>query len=137
MTDRRCPCHSRKRYKRCCRTLHEGRPAATPVALMRSRYAAYSLGNSAYIMATTHPDSPHFVADAAAWTEQLDAFSAATRFKGLRILERAGGEVAGESEGWVTFRAELTQGGQDASFTERSHFEKMDGRWTYRSAEPA
>ena len=136
MTDRRCPCRSGKRYKRCCRTLHQGRAAPTPLALMRSRYAAYALGDSAYIMATTHPDGPHFVADTAAWTAQLDAFSAATRFKGLRILECVGGE-ADDAEGWVTFRAELTQGGQDASFTERSRFEKVDGRWAYRSGEPA
>jgi len=131
--DRRCPCHSRKRYRRCCEPLHQGRPAPTPLALMRSRFAAYALGDVDYIMATTHPDGPHYQADARAWAESLAAFSAGTRFKGLRILEH----IDGEEEGWVTFRAELTQSGQDASFTERSLFGKADGRWAYRDGEPS
>lgn len=133
MTDRRCPCHSRKRYRRCCQPLHSGRAAQTPLALMRSRYAAYAMGNVDYIMATTHPDGEHYQTDAAAWAESLRVFSAATRFKGLRILEH----IDGEDEGWVTFRAELTQQGADVSFTENSRFEKSDGRWAYHSGAPA
>ena len=52
----RCPCHSRKRLRRCCGPLLAGRAAATPTALMRSRFAAYALGRTDYILATTHPD---------------------------------------------------------------------------------
>ena len=63
----RCRCHSRRAYKRCCEPLHQGRPAATPEALMRSRYTAYAMGLVDYVMDTTAAGSPHRVSDRAAW----------------------------------------------------------------------
>ena len=96
---------------------------------MRSRFAAYSLGEVGYIMETTHPDGPHFQADRVRWEEDLRPFLAGTHFRGLKILARS---VDGD-EGFVTFRATLTQAGQDASFTERSRFLRARGRWLYHS----
>ena len=34
----------------------------------------------------------------------------------------------------VTFRAGLIQGGQDASYTEKSLFERIAGRWLYMTS---
>src|SRR4051794_32459438 len=52
---RDCPCHSGLRYGACCGPFHEGaEAAATPEALMRSRYAAFSLGLGAYLVRTLH-----------------------------------------------------------------------------------
>jgi SEC-C motif-containing protein len=98
---------------------------------MRSRYAAYALGLVDYVVATTHPGGPQLEADEAAWRASLEAFCRGTRFETLEILEAS---EAGE-EGWVTFRAGLSQGGADASFSERSRFLKVDGRWLYFSGE--
>ena len=36
-----CPCQRGAKYKRCCRALHRGAPAETPLPLMRSRYAVH------------------------------------------------------------------------------------------------
>ena len=87
---------------------------------MRSRYSAYALHLPDYIVATTHPDNP-------SPPGEISDFCLNTQFVGLTILA--------ESEelpfATVTFHAHLTQQGQDASFTEKSLFEKVDGKWLY------
>ena len=118
-----CRCGSGRPYPACCQPWHNGRPAPTPEALLRSRYAAYALGKAAYIMRTTHPDSPHWQRETAVWQRDILAFCRQTDFIGLQIL------VVGED--WVTFRAILRQGEQDASFTERSRFARHQGMWKY------
>lgn len=120
-----CPCGSGKPYAGCCRPYHTGKPAPTPEALMRSRYSAYALDKPDYIMHTTHPQSPHWQPDRTAWRADLSAFSTGVRFVGLRVLAT--------TENTVTFRAILMQGTRDVSFTERSTFERVDGRWLYLS----
>ncbi|MCB9759855.1 MAG: SEC-C domain-containing protein [Alphaproteobacteria bacterium] len=124
---RRCPCGSGRRYKRCCMPWHSGRPAPTPEALMRSRYSAYALGQVEHVMATTHPESPHRVADPQRWTSELSAFCRGTRFRKLDVIDHSEDGDAGT----VTFRATLEQAGRDASFTERSRFRRLGGRWLY------
>lgn len=129
----RCRCHSRKQEKRCCGPLLAGRAAPSPVALMRSRFAAYAKGDADYIMATTHPDSPHRGADPDAWRAGIVHFCETTRFAGLSILSAPPPEG---DQGEVTFHAELVQHGRDASFTERSTFRRVGGRWLYLDGEP-
>lgn len=94
---------------------------------MRSRYSAYALGKSDYIMRTTHAESPHRQPNIAAWRASLDAFSRHTRFEGLIILAT--------DTNTVTFHAALSQDGRDASFTERSVFRQEDGQWRYVTAQ--
>ncbi|MCB9796280.1 MAG: SEC-C domain-containing protein [Alphaproteobacteria bacterium] len=129
---RRCPCHSGKRYKRCCQPHHEGRPAPSPEALMRSRYSAYALGLTDYLIATTAPESPHRVAPEQRWVSELSAFSQATRFVSLEIREAW---EEGE-RGLVHFVAGLSQAGHRIPMEERSLFRRADGRWLYVEAEP-
>lgn len=119
----RCPCRSRKKYKRCCQPWHEGRPAPTPEALMRSRYAAYALGLVDYIVATSDPPQD---------AEGVRSFCEHTRFTGLRVLDAPEAIL---DVGFVSFHAGLEQGGQDASFSERSRFERREGRWLYVAGE--
>jgi SEC-C motif domain protein len=94
---------------------------------MRSRYSAYALGKSDYIVRTTHTESPHRQHDTAAWRASLDEFSRHTRFEGLTILAT--------DENTVTFHATLSQDGRDASFTEHSVFRQEDGQWRYVAAQ--
>ncbi len=98
---------------------------------MRSRYSAYALGLVEYIQATTHPGGPHFETDSEAWARSIRVFSEGTHFRSLAITDH--GEE--DDQGWVTFTAGLEQAGQDAGFTERSTFERIDGRWLYRDGE--
>lgn len=98
---------------------------------MRSRYSAYAFGLSDYVMATTAPGTPAW-SDDPNWRAQIDAYGSDTRFVGLEITDAPPpvGDV-----GFVTFRAQLSQGGCDAGFSERSRFERRDGRWLYASGE--
>ena len=100
---------------------------------MRSRYCAYALGLVPYLIATTDPDGPHFRQEGEDWRAELEAYCKETSFLGLTILG-SGDQGAGFS--WVEFRATLKQHGRDASFTERSTFRQMEGRWYYSAGEP-
>ena len=51
-TEQRCPCGSGEVYAACCGLLHDGVPAETALALMRSRYTAYVRGDVDYLSAT-------------------------------------------------------------------------------------
>jgi len=57
---RACPCWSGRTYDACCAPYHRGeREAPDPVSLMRSRYAAFALGEAEYLVRTLaegHPD---------------------------------------------------------------------------------
>ncbi|MDX1560486.1 MAG: YchJ family metal-binding protein, partial [Marinobacter sp.] len=52
-----CPCGSGKPYLECCRPFHQGDPAPSPEALMRSRYAAFVLNLPDYLQTTWHQSS--------------------------------------------------------------------------------
>jgi len=96
---------------------------------MRSRYSAYALGLADYIIATTDPDGPAWIPDAAGWRRDILAFTQGSEFLALSV----GASDAQGDVGWVTFHAEITQGGSDASFGETSRFTRLDGRWCYHS----
>jgi SEC-C motif domain protein len=127
-----CPCFSKRPYAACCQHWHQGNPAPTPEALMRSRFAAYALGNVGYIVRTTHPKSPHAQTNQKVWRREVKSFCEQTDFLGLQILQVS--EIQ-DDVGWVTFHAILMQAGRDASFTEKSRFERVNGRWLYHSGE--
>jgi SEC-C motif domain protein len=120
-----CPCGSGLSYKNCCQVLHKGGKAASPEALMRSRYSAYALGLTAYIMNTTYPDGPRYNPDKVAWKRGIEEFSQTTRFERLQIL--------GAQGDMVTFRATLFTGQRDDSYTEVSVFRQHNGAWKYYS----
>lgn len=102
-----------------------------PLQLMRSRYVAYVLQKAAYIIATTHPLNPQYKKNIEEWTKEILQFCKSARFKKLEIINF----IDGEKEGYVTFTAHLEIDGQDATFTEKSRFEKVDGRWLYLSGD--
>ena len=109
----------------------DGEPAPDAAALMRSRYTAYAVGDFAHLIRTTYPDSPHHGANRRAWMESLRAFSEETSFEGLDVQYVA---QSGE-EAVVQFRASLEREGKDVSFTERSRFRRVGGRWLYFDGE--
>jgi len=122
-----CPCGSKRKYKKCCQIYHKGALAPTALALMKSRYSAYVVGNASYIIKTTHPNNVDFTTDVKEWKESIESFSKGTLFLGLEILE----SIDGNSEAFVTFRAKLSMG----DMVEKSHFLKVDNRWLYESGE--
>lgn len=129
--DRPCPCHSGRKYKRCCQPWHQGRPAPSPQALMRSRFSAYALGLVDYIVDTTDPTGPQWGADPQAWREEILRFCQGTRFRELRLLHHS----QDGDEGRVSFRAVLVSGQEQAEMAEDSRFRRVGERWLYHSGE--
>jgi len=126
-----CPCGTGKSYIECCKPFHEGRLPDTALLLMRSRYSAYALSLPVYIMETTHPKNAQFSEDQDSWAQDIEEFCLHTKFHKLEILDAEDGKPFAT----VTFTAHLSQNKQDASFTERSAFEKVDGKWLYLSGQ--
>ncbi|MCH9617050.1 MAG: hypothetical protein SP4CHLAM5_00270 [Chlamydiia bacterium] len=118
-----CPCYSQKKYANCCKKFHEGQKPLSVVELMRSRFCAYAMHNAAYIIQTTHSQSPHRESDIFKWRESILDFCKHTHFQGLTILEY--------TSDTVTFTAHLSREGKDISFTEKSLFKKENGAIRY------
>ncbi len=124
-----CPCGSGEAYNVCCEPYHDGHLPENALKLMRSRYTAYALNLPKYLIQTTHPASPQFHTNTAQWAALIADFCRRTEFTHLEVLSfQEQGNFA-----VVTFTAHLIQNKQDASFTERSYFEKIKGKWLYRS----
>lgn len=83
---------------------------------MRSRYAAYVLGDADYVARTWHPRTRPKVLDPSGWPA----------WRGLTVLSTADGRE-GDSVGEVEFEA-VNDGGV---LRERSRFVRRAGHWMY------
>lgn len=126
-----CPCCSGEKYDTCCKPFHQGQLPATALQLMRSRYSAYALKLADYIIATTHPDNREYKENIEAWKASIMEFSENSQFEKLEIL----GWKDGEKFATVSFVVSLTQQGHKVIFTEKSLFEKVEGKWLYKNGE--
>lgn len=125
-----CPCHGLKLYKDCCAPYHIKRKLPeNALILMRSRYSAYALHLADYIMETTHPSNSVFSPDKEAWRKEILNFTHYTEFDNLKILDY----FSDGKSAFVTFVAFLKQGNHNTSFTEKSNFVYMSGKWLYVS----
>lgn len=119
-----CPCLSGLPYEECCGPLHRG-GALPPTAerLMRSRYPAYAVGDSDYLLATWHPSTRP-----ATLTLDPDI-----RWYRLDIVRRTRGGML-DSEGVVEFEAHYRTSRGRGSQHEVSEFIRSEGRWFYVAA---
>ncbi|MEU3946921.1 YchJ family metal-binding protein [Streptomyces sp. NPDC029526] len=114
---RSCPCGLPEPYEACCGRLHSGAAAApTAERLMRSRYCAFVLRDTGYLLRTWHPRTR---------PDRLD-LDPAMRWTGLEILDTTDGS-AFHATGTVTFRASYRGG----ALHEHSRFERVAGAWVY------
>ena len=121
MTKTLCPCGSGQPLAACCGPLHLGQRAATTAeALMRSRYSAYTLGLTGYLLATWHPSTRPAELDLAA--------PPIPRWIGLTVREQ---RSTGPDSAEVEFVARYRIGGRAQRLHERSRFVREDGRWYY------
>ncbi|WP_433508115.1 YchJ family protein [Pseudonocardia halophobica] len=119
-----CPCGSDEPYGACCGRLHAGERAVTAEQLMRSRFAAFAVGDEAYLRRTWHRSTR---------PRRLD-LDPAVRWTHLEIVDRvAGGPL--DTDGIVEFRAHHRVGGRPGVQAERSRFVREDGAWLYLAAE--
>ena len=116
-----CPCGSGKPYDACCGRLHRGAAAAvTAEELMRSRYAAYALGDLDHLFRTWHPRTR---------PDELAANRGLT-WTGLTIVSTAGGGPDDETVE-VEVRAAYRTADGAGVLHERSRFARRAGRWVY------
>lgn len=129
-----CPCGSDKSYATCCEPLHCGhaeKVATSVEALMRSRYSAFALGLSDYLIASWHPDTrPEDIS--------LDP---STRWRRLEIIDANNDD----HQGLVHFKAYYQEPSQEYSealngptdqwhlLEETSKFLFEKGCWFYHS----
>jgi SEC-C motif-containing protein len=128
-SSRNCPCGLPLSYDDCCGRYieHAEVPAPTAQALMRSRYSAYTLLRSDYLLATWHPECR---------PDQLDLTEDSARIKwlGLEIIHCDAG-LEGDLRGVVEFLARYKVGGRAERLHEVSRFVCLDGRWYYRDGD--
>lgn len=122
-----CPCGSPKPAQQCCQPLLEGKTnAATPEALMRSRYTAFCLGNVDYLIATHHPSKrrPH---DAQTLQKTINE----TTWLGLKVIKT---QQSGKTRGYVEFAA-FYEGLELGQLHEKSEFIQENSQWYYLHGE--
>lgn len=118
-----CPCGSGQPYGRCCAPLHEGVPAASAEALMRSRYSAYVLKLEDYLLATWHPDTR---------PSELDLAADGSKWLGLEVKKHLQQD---ETHATVEFVARYRIAGKGHRLHEISRFVREGGRWYYRDGD--
>ena len=120
-----CPCGSKRLAAQCCQPYHADLAIPpTAEALMRSRYSAYVLGNTAYLKATWHPDyvpSDFQIAD-----------QDKTQWLGLNIKRY---ETSNANHAIVEFVARYKVNGRAYRLHEVSRFVREQGRWYYLDGE--
>ncbi|QWT19984.1 YchJ family protein [Bacillus sp. NP157] len=120
--DNGCPCDSGKAYAACCGKWHAGEPAPTAEALMRSRYTAYVMGLTDYLLATWHPSARPV-------SLELGDQSPKPTWLGLTVKRH---ENPTPDTAIVEFVARVRFGGASAhKMHEVSRFVREGGRWYY------
>ena len=122
-----CPCggaSGHETYAQCCQPYIEGLAVATTAEhLMRSRYSAYALGKSDYLLNTWHTSTrPDELLIAAAGTPH------ATRWLRLKIHSHT---QLNDTQAQVMFTASYREGGRAYHLKEHSRFVQEQGRWFY------
>jgi len=119
-----CYCCSGKTFTECCAPyLLQHQVAINCEALMRSRYSAYCMANSTYLVDTLHP-SQH----SAHSKDEITAFANSVHFCRLQI--KAAHQTA--DRGQVSFAAYFLHGQKLDVIEEVSDFVLLD-RWYYHS----
>lgn len=109
-------------YGACCGPLHSGEPAPTAERLMRSRYSAFALGLTDYLLQSWHPSTRP-----SANGFELDESVVWKRL----LIEQIEGGGPFDSGGYVTFAAIARTPGGRFEQRERSRFLREGGRWRY------
>ncbi len=117
-----CPCGGGA-YAACCGRFHAGETAATAEQLMRSRYSAYVLHDTAYLLQSWHPSTR----PAEAELEE----GCGSKWLGLEVKKHV---PLGE-EATVEFVARYKTGGRAHRLHEVSRFVREKGAWLYVDGE--
>ncbi|MCB2181200.1 MAG: DUF89 family protein [Desulfobulbaceae bacterium] len=116
-----CPCQSGKTFSSCCQPLlTNAENARSAESLMRSRYTAYVIKNTDYLLATWHSSS------------RPKSINRATipDWQSLEIVQSSQGR-RNDNTGIVEFKASALMEGRLVTLHEESHFIKENNKWFY------
>lgn len=119
-----CPCHSTLQYKDCCKPIIAGvTKAETPEILMRSRYSAYVLKNSSYLLSSWDPTTrpSHVIAPDVQWLNLT--------------IHRVSDIHHSDTHGTVDYSVLLLENDTLVTLHEVSNFIKSHGVWLYKDGE--
>ena len=116
-----CTCESGRPFEACCQPILTGAPAESAEALMRSRFTAYALGDSDYLLKSWHPTTR---------PPNID-LNPDQKWLGLKIKDT----TTGDQESYVEFVARFKIDGRGHRLHERSRFLKEDQDWFYVDGE--
>ena len=122
-----CFCGSNNTFEQCCKPIIDGvQPAPTAQSLMRSRYSAYVIVASQYLIDSTH------ISQRANYSKtDIEAWAKESHWQKLEIVDCKKG-LSGDSVGEVEFKAYY----QDSKnilhiHHEKSIFKQENGDWFY------
>ncbi len=124
-----CPCGSRRLFRDCCEPfiLNQKHPS-TAEELMRSRYSAFTVAATGYLLKTSHPRLRKQLKE-----EDLLSWARENQWQRLEVSDTIKGQPA-DTEGEVTFKAfYLDPEGKPQVHHEHSRFVKDENRWLYLS----
>jgi len=117
-----CYCDTGLPLAQCCQPLlNNDQQAETAVALMRSRYSAYTLGDENYLLRTWYSDTRPL---------QLSLQENQQHWQRLKIIDIAAGQASDDS-GEVEFVAIYKINGRAERLHERSRFAREGQQWRY------
>lgn len=121
-----CPCFSNKNYSDCCGPFLAGSAQpTTPAALMRSRFTAFVLAETDYLIATSSCELKKSLVP-----EELQRFCQQASFVGLSIVNAPA--TLGD-KGEVEFIASFILDGKLVKQTEKSAFLLENAQWRYHT----
>lgn len=124
-----CPCGRNKSYTDCCKLIHlDITKAQTAEDLMRSRYAAFTLGMGDYLF-KSQSSKTRVEAD----KEAIQKWSKSVQWMSLDILNTTQG-LANDTYGTVEFKAFFMERGKLDVIHENSTFGIENGHWVYVDA---
>ncbi len=123
-----CPCGSGKPYQQCCQVYHQQCDLPdTPEQLMRSRYTAFCLNLSQYLVDSLLPEkrTPNLF-------EELEAYCPTVHFVKLEVIKSDFENAQVEFKAWYR---EDEKAQRFYCLHEVSNFEQVNGRWFYKDGQ--
>lgn len=121
-----CHCQSLQPFADCCAPYLSGQlTPPTPLALMRSRYSAFVVGNGTYLLASWHPDTQGSLT-----AKELTEHGLNCEWLSLKIIFTR--IEADGLHGVVEFKVRYREQNRVVLLHEQSYFERLAGVWLYR-----
>jgi len=120
-----CFCGSGKSFTACCEPYITGQVLPpTSEACLRSRYSAYVLCNTDYILSTIHPDErPKYD------RKGIEKWSKNSQWISLQVISSQDTEDTGHIEFIATFKESFIT----KKHHEKSEFSKIEGKWYFKN----